>query len=135
MSGALDNVKVGDELLCTSLGGGLRRIEVTAVYGHSVECGQREYRRSDGRLVVGDDTGATRCFVPTDAEWRKFRIDNLAANLRMLQVDEHNFVMVENMLNANAQARGYNYKFTDRGLRFVQRSLCAGQLATRWQGN
>lgn len=135
MTGALDNVKVGDELLCTSLGGSLRRIEVTALFEHVVECGQREYRRSDGRFVVHGGVGQTRCFVPTEAEWRKFRIENLAANLRTFQVDELNLALVENLLNANAEMRGFNYTFTDRGLRFVKREPKVGQISTAWQTN
>lgn len=132
---ALDNVKVGDELLCTAMGGGLRRVEVTAVSDGFVECGEREYRRSDGRHVIGDDTGTTRCFIPTEAQWLKFRIDNLAANLRTLQVDESNYALVEDMLNTNAMRQGHNFTFTERGLRFVRRASSKAQLVTRWQNN
>ncbi|UZZ64545.1 hypothetical protein [Curvibacter phage PCA1] len=129
----LDDVKVGDELLCTSMGGGLRRIEVTAVHEQHIESGQREYRRSDGRVLIGDDTGQNRCFIPTEAQWRKFRIDNLAANLRTFEIDELNFTLVENMLNANAEMRGFNYMFTDHGLRFIKREPKVGQVSTNWQ--
>lgn len=91
--GALDSVLVGDFVKCTStFGNATSLLEVSKVTKNLIICGNRRFRKSDGRSNVGDPFCRSRISIPTleeiDEITQRSFVSHVTRRLRGLLEDD-----------------------------------------------
>ena len=90
--GDLDSVLVGDLVKCTSTFGNASLLEVSKVTKNLIICGNRRFRKSDGRSNVGDLFCRSRISIPTleeiDEITQRSFVSHVVRRLRVLSEDD-----------------------------------------------
>lgn len=91
--GDLDSVLVGDLVKCVSTFGNVTRLlEVSRVTKNLIICGDRRFRKSDGRSNVGDRFCRSRISIPTleeiDEITQRSFVSHVVRKLRVLSEDD-----------------------------------------------
>jgi len=91
--GDLDSVLVGDFVKCTSTFGNITRLlEVSRVTKSLIICGNRRFRKSDGRSYGGDRFYSSCISIPTleelDEITQRFFVSHVVLKLRVLSEDD-----------------------------------------------